>query len=444
MDEHFRRTRYERLHPEKRTEGEHRRPSERDRDRILYTSAFRRLSQVTQVVAADNAHVFHNRLTHSLQVAQVGRRIAEMLRRTPAQSAIAENFGGLNPNVVEAACLAHDLGHPPFGHVAEEELDSLASNFGGFEGNAQSFRIITKLAYRSRAYLGLNLTRATLAAVLKYPWYRNDNPSNPRKWGAYFSESDDFDFATELLSAENQRSIEAEIMDWADDVTYSVHDIEDFYRAGRIPLHLLGSIPSERGAQQKERKHFFDDVFRRRKGQPGVWSKYSRSELEQAFTDVMMDFRINEPYAGSQEHRMRLRSFTGRLIGRYINAIELRNPRTSKSPRVRINDADKKQVAMLKELTWTYVIEAQELASQQYGQKRIIKDLFAIFQNATIRNTRIFPVFYREKLTQCKNDDERTRVVVDMIAGMTERQAVAAYQQLTGITLGTGLNAILT
>src|SRR6185437_9586804 len=204
------------------------------RDRVLYSSSFRRLAEVTQVVSANSGYVFHNRLTHSLQVAQVGRRLAEKLNKKFPDSKCV-----VDPDVVETACMAHDLGHPPFGHAAEKTLNSLTENIGGFEGNAQSFRIVTQLASRSRKYPGLDLTRATLAAILKYPWLRGGNPDNPKKWGAYESERSDFDFAAELLPAPNHRTIEAEIMDWADDITYSVHDLEDFFRAGRMPLHLL-------------------------------------------------------------------------------------------------------------------------------------------------------------------------------------------------------------
>ena len=151
--------------------GDRRKSFQIDRDRILYSSAFRRLAQVTQVVTAQEGHVFHNRLTHSLKVAQVARRLTESL--VTQQPEIAEKLGGIEPDVVEAAALAHDLGHPPFGHIAEEELDECAVRHDlkdGFEGNAQSFRILTKLAIHRIDYCGLNLTRATLNGVLKYPW----------------------------------------------------------------------------------------------------------------------------------------------------------------------------------------------------------------------------------------------------------------------------------
>src|SRR5215469_4649135 len=121
--------------------------------------------------------------------------------------------------VVEAACLAHDLGHPPFGHVAEEKLDELAGEeVGGFEGNAQSFRIVTRLSQHSTTHRGLDLTRATLAAILKYPWMRGENKEKLDKWGAYSSEKKDFDFAIALCPAPQTKTIEASLMDWADDI----------------------------------------------------------------------------------------------------------------------------------------------------------------------------------------------------------------------------------
>ncbi len=151
---------------------------QRDRDRVLYSSALRRLAEVTQVVSPESGYVFHNRLTHTLQVAQVGRRLAErLLRLYPKEIQLCS---GIDPDVVEAACLAHDLGHPAFGHLAEKILNKEAEDAGGFEGNAQSFRIVTELAFRSKSYGGLDLTRATLNAILKYPWPKGGNEQVPK------------------------------------------------------------------------------------------------------------------------------------------------------------------------------------------------------------------------------------------------------------------------
>ena len=147
------------------TPGDDRTPGQRDRDRILYSSSFRRLAEVTQVVAADSGYVFHNRLTHSLQVSQVGRRLAEKLKLRYPDLPVDV----IDPDVVEAACLAHDLGHPPFGHIAEFRLNELAKDFGGFEGNAQSFRIVTRLASRTLNYSGLRPDKRDARRDLEVP-----------------------------------------------------------------------------------------------------------------------------------------------------------------------------------------------------------------------------------------------------------------------------------
>jgi dGTPase len=217
---------------------------------VQYSSAFARLAEVTQVVSADRGYVFHNRLTHSLKVAQLARRISEKLRSEQPLEAAA--LGGPDPDVAEAAALAHDLGHPPFGHIAEVELDELARSAGladGFEGNAQSFRIVSKLAVsdaisadtdKTPVIRGLNLTRATLNAILKYPWLHGDNPAKKHKWGAYETERKLFQWVRDGHMFDRfSKSVEAAIMDWSDDITYAVHDLVDFYCAGQIPLDRL-------------------------------------------------------------------------------------------------------------------------------------------------------------------------------------------------------------
>ena len=267
----------------------------------------------------------------------MGRSLAEKISQR--QSHLAEQLGGIDPDVVEAACLAHDLGHPPFGHTAEEELNRLAGKaVGGFEGNAQSFRIVTKLAFKSETYGGVDLTRATLAGILKYPWLRDQNKQKPKKWGAYKSEAKDFKFARELAPRERfRRTPEAELMDWADDVTYSVHDMEDFYRAGRIPMHLLARL-----SNNLERNHFFDDVYRRHSGDKEF---FKRADLEEAFADLLaMYWQLDEPYSGTKEQRLKLRHFTAQLIHRYINGVEL----STASKSVEINQEYAKEVAILK------------------------------------------------------------------------------------------------
>jgi dGTPase len=186
--------------------------------------------------------------------------------------------GGVDPEIVEAACLAHDLGHPPFGHIAEDKLSELAKGNNvddGFEGNAQSFRIVTKLSVRKESPTGLDLTRASLNAILKYPWH-HDADEHPKKFGAYRTEKDDFAWARELLGADNRKSAEAELMDFADDIAYSVHDMADFYQAGRIPLDRLLS-------DDKERSRFLDGSFKRLE----IKDAAQRKALEDAFNPLM-------------------------------------------------------------------------------------------------------------------------------------------------------------
>src|ERR687894_421729 len=217
----------------------------------------------------------HNRLTHSLKVAQVARVIAERL--TAAEADVLEKLGGCDPDVVEAAALAHDLGHPPFGHLGERVLDHLARHrlglADGFEGNAQSYRIVTSTEIRGDATIGLNLTAATRAAILKYPWTRRSHPSPPPrfmdpaprgaaappddpdggslKFGAYSTEVDDMLQARAPFTgriADWQQTVEASVMDTADDIAYAIHDLEDVHRVGVLQP---GAVAAELTAWQR-------------------------------------------------------------------------------------------------------------------------------------------------------------------------------------------------
>jgi dGTPase len=357
--------RYERFYALDIRQGDAREEGQRDRDRILYTSALRRLAGITQVVSPAEGHVFHNRLTHSLEVAQIGRRLAESLIRKH-DKALVNAMGGVDPDVVEAAALAHDLGHPPFGHVAEEELNKLLDcpetngnpkPSDGFEGNAQSFRIVTKLAVRYPRYRGgqhirgLNLTRATLNAVLKYPRLRPtgdrvDNKQDGKrwqKWGVYDSEQDYLRWAREALASEDHnRSAEAELMDWADDVAYAVHDLEDFYRAGLIPLDRL--VKDKEG----ERRQFLQDwAFPRlEKTRTKPMTTEYRDRLEERFNNLFDVLPIGEPYEGTHSQRFRLRHSTSGFINDYVNAVKLTWTATQDGKRVEVNEELRDEVEM--------------------------------------------------------------------------------------------------
>ena len=289
---------------------------QRDRDRILYSSAFRRLAGITQIVRAGEADVFHTRQQHTMKVAQVGRRLAEMLISQHLQLA---READLDPEVVEAAALAHDLGHPPFGHIGEHTLHQLVCDHNdqnGFEGNAQTFRIVTKIAVRFDNAPGLDLCRATLAACLKYPWLRDEaDPARTKKWGAYDIDKDDFDFARAMHTDHSEKTVEAQLMDWADDITYSVHDLEDFHRCGAIPwMRIL------RGDRA--------DVLVRRAmtawfGGPADAEGHLRRALERLqklFELPLFSAILNESYEGTRHQRHQLRVLTSHLIDRYVRA----------------------------------------------------------------------------------------------------------------------------
>ncbi len=391
---------------------------------------------MTQVVGADEGYIVHNRLTHSLKVAQVGRRICEKLLQE--QEHIVDSIGGLDPDVVESACLAHDLGHPPFGHIAEEVLCQVVEKANvpdGFEGNAQSFRILVKLAVRSTRHDGLNLTRATLDAVLKYPWFRETQGKRHRKYGAYRTEEKEFNWVREgRLQA--QKSAEAEIMDWADDIAYSIHDVEDFYRAGLIPLDRLSSNDT---AQEK----FLDWVFDVEQIEDGG----TQAELIEIWEDLSALFP-REPFNGSRSQRAMLRVFTSDFIQRYVDGISLREPSGTNQRLVDIDERLQSEVMMLKNLTRHFAISNPALASQQHGQRKIIRDLFDIFLDSLDQDRAILPLSCRDQLEQIKGNDEdahihKVRLVTDLIASMTEQQALRTYQKLIGVGPGSGLDRFL-
>jgi dGTPase len=426
--------------------------AERDRDRVLYSPSFRRLAEVTQVVAPSSGYVFHNRLTHTLEVAQIGRRIAEQVTRAETDRELAEIAGGISPDVVEAAALVHDLGHPPFGHIAEDELQTLLDGNGisnGFEGNAQSFRIVTTLEVQRRQLArGLNLTRATLAASLKYPWLKPDSQGDldseifrkhQEKWGAYDSERELFEWVRRPYNDQPfRRTVEAEIMDWADDVAYSVHDVEDFFRAGLIPLDRIFTNYG------KERDRFLDGARDR------LLAKEVSSEKIDAMAEALgalivgvqrLDLGIDEPYRDTHAQRALLNELKSLLISRYVSEVRVREHWEQENGNLRVLEKYKDEVAILKELVWFYIINEPKLSAKQHGQRRIVSGLFDIFSDCALnKKTTSFPPIYRDRLLaqdqEGEGDDEkRLRVVTDFIASMTEHQAEELYMTLTGVSV---------
>lgn len=274
----------------------------------------------------------------------------------------------------------------------------------------------------------------------KYPWPRNSPSNHNGKWGTYSSEEHFLEWAKAPRPPEYEsKSVEAELMDWADDVAYAVHDVEDFYRAGLIPLErLIGD--------GKERDDFLSRTFKRL-GAKRTLPSIKKQRLEEALSEILLYVRVREPYQGSRSQRAELRNSTSFFIGRYINSVELVE---SNSEPIQIADDYEAEVTMLKQLTWNYVIENPALETQQHGQKRVIRELFEVFMDASSPNSSsktnwtMFPVEYREELEKTEGLDnaekERTRIVADLIASMTEQQALKMYQRLTGVSLGSVLD----
>lgn len=424
--------RVERRH---RDPGEDQRtPFEKDRDRLLYSSAFQRLAGITQIVRAGEADIFHTRQQHTIKVAQVGRRLGQLLQKKQPELAAAH---GLDPEVVEAACLAHDLGHPPIGHIGEKTLDRLVREKGdtdGFEGNAQSFRVVTKLAVRFPDSPGIDLTRATLAAMLKYPWLRANTGPKSKKWSAYRSERADFEFAREFHSGD-LKTLEAELMDWADDVAYSVHDLEDFHRCNVIPWRKIFASPDaviagamkSRGTTAKEQKQRLNDALER-----------LRKHLFGNFGAL-----LQEAYEGRADQREQLRRMTSQLIGRYIHSIDMAPLASGKRP-VTFDEDALDEVTVLKQITRDYVIGNPSLMAQQEGQKRIIRQLYtAIFDG--IDDKTDYPPFLPVRLRYLKeiSDNQSARFVADCVATLSEKEAIGLHGRLFGSATGSVLDPIV-
>lgn len=432
--------RYERKLAGGRAEDQ-RHEAQRDRDRIIHSSALRRLGGVTQVVDPAEGYVFHNRLTHTLKVAQIARRLAEYVCQEQAEE--AETWGGIDPEIVETAALAHDLGHPPFGHIAEEELDRLVVKEqvpDGFEGNPQSFRIINKLSVRRDDEMGLNLTRASLNAVLKYPFFRETSGYRHRKRGAYRTEEAEFVWVRKH-NPDDRRSAEAELMDWADDIAYAVHDMEDFYRAGLIPLHRLVLY-------ERERNRVLDNIQADLEQRADREDKdYTKEDLRNAFHALIETLPVEESYAGTRTQRAMLRTCTGNLIRRYVMKTRIQE-NDGDGRAIVIDVGHEMEIFLLKQLTRFFVIHNPKLASQQYGKAQVIRGLFGVLLDASGKDRRrwrdILPNRCKEELENVGDDDDasRVRLVADVVSSLSDREALTLHRRFLGTEPGSALEPL--
>ena len=411
--------------PPKRAHGNSgagRGPFVRDRARVLHSSALRRLAAKTQVVAVGSGDFPRTRLTHSLECAQVGRELGAEL--------------GCDPDLVDAACLAHDLGHPPFGHNGEAALAAVAARCGGFEGNAQSLRLLTRLEAKVPG-AGLNLTRATLDATLKYPWLAPDssdaatalslNGASPAKaagkYGAYADDAVVFDWIREGAPADTP-CLEAQVMDWADDVAYSVHDLEDGLHAGLVTLaHLRDPVERESVAKLTLTTYCPPEFT-------------SAAELAEVFARLLELDCWPRDFDGSRTSSAAVKNLTSELIGRLCGAAQ-QATRPPGSPALRRYDASltvprlqRLECALLKGVTAYYVMSRSGVAAAQAREREVIGELAeAVLAGAPAT---LDPVF-RPEFESAADDNARLRVVVDQISSLTDTSAMAWRQRLRAV-----------
>ncbi|MER7892377.1 deoxyguanosinetriphosphate triphosphohydrolase [Micromonospora sp. NPDC094482] len=389
--------------------GYGRSPYERDRARVLHSAAFRRLAAKTQVHTAGTDDFLRTRLTHSLEVAQIAREMGARL--------------GCDPDVVDVAGLAHDLGHPPFGHNGEAALDLLASPCGGFEGNAQTLRVLTRLEAKVVAPdgspAGLNLTRASLDAIGKYPWPRR---RGERKFGVYADDGAVFGWIRAGAPPGDRRCLEAQVMDWADDVAYSVHDVEDGIHGGYVALRPLLDDADERAA-------LCADVA-------ATYSGESPDDLGEVLVDLLADPVLTPlaGYDGSHRAQAALKATTSVLTGRFVSAaVAATQERFGPGPHRRyaadlvVPRPVRARCALLKGIALRYVMRRPGSRGRYERQRQILAELVAALVERAPDG--LDPVF-APLWAAAPDEPARLRVVIDQIASLTDPAAVAWHTRL--------------
>jgi dGTPase len=382
--------------------GHGRTPYQRDRARVLHSAGFRRLAAKTQVHTAGSDDFLRTRLTHSLEVAQISREMGTRL--------------GCDPDVVDVAGLAHDLGHPPFGHNGEHALDKVAQECGGFEGNAQTLRVLTRLEAKVPG-AGLNLTRASLDACCKYPWPRK---ADSRKFGVYADDRPVFDWVRPA-GLHERRCLEAQVMDWADDVAYSVHDVEDGVHGGYLSLRPLLADGDERAA-------LCADVAATYSDEPvGVLA----AALEELLADPVV-LPVAD-YDGTYASQVALKRMTSVLTGRFVSSAVAATQRRYGLEPVRRYDADlvvpqtvRDQCALLKGMALRYVMRFRAAEGWYEQQRTILVELVEALRRTPAKLDPIFRPLY----DAADSDAAALRVVIDQVASLTDPAAVAWHRTL--------------
>ena len=386
----------------------------RDRARVLHSAALRRLAAKTQVLSpASPADFARNRLTHSLEVAQVGRELATALR--------------LAPDVVDAACLSHDLGHPPFGHNGERALNDWAADIGGFEGNAQTLRILTRLEPKvfdadGRSF-GLNLTRASLDATCKYPWTADHplpDPGGRLKFGVYPDDEDLFHWMRGGAPG-RVRCIEAEVMDLSDDIAYSVHDFEDAI--------VNGYLDPSRLSDANEHEALLTAI------QSWVGFDFARDELDDALFRLMRMPEWIDAFDGTRPAFARLKNLTSDLIGRFARAATTATREsyagtalTRYRAHVVVPRVVEAEMAVLKGIIGAAVVSIEGRKSLYKEQRRVLSRL----ATALWEHPDALDAIHAEDFASANTDAARRRVVVDQVASLTDQHAIAWHGRLVG------------
>lgn len=379
----------------------------RDRARVLHSAALRRLAAKTQVMVAGESDFPRTRLTHTLEVAQIARELGDAL--------------GCDPDVVEVAGLAHDIGHPPFGHNGEDELNRLADRIGGFEGNAQSLRILSRLEAKvvdpaTGHSVGLNLSRASLDASLKYPWSRQPGI---RKFGVYDDDLPVFTWTREG-APEGRTCLEEQVMDWSDDVAYSVHDMEDAVHAGWASLGAFASASERRQLVSIAHERFPDS------GDP--------AELAEALDRlVALDYWPTR-FDGSMTDLVALKRFTSYLIGRFCSAAQVATqveygpgPHTRYGAELVVPEEVRAEVAVMKAVAVHYVMHRPGADEEYARQREIIAELFAAL---VLDGGRALEPWLRPAYDEAGTDAQRLRVIVDQVASLTDVSIMAWHARL--------------
>jgi dGTPase len=383
-----------------------RRAFARDKARVLHSAGLRRLSAKTQVMSAGADDFPRTRLTHTLEVAQIGRELGDAL--------------GCDPDLVETACLVHDLGHPPFGHNGEEALQKASLDIGGFEGNAQTFRLLTRLeskTIRDGRSLGLNLTRATLDAATKYPWaFDGKNP----KFGYYEEDKDIFDWVR--LEVKDQAKVfEAQVMDIADDIAYSVHDIEDAIYGQHFSPLALDSEPEFKEVVKLAATEYATEI--------------DEDNLNRALNSLIKQSWWVKSFTATQVDMAALKNMTSHLIGKFTEEIEQATKAGNKAENFTRYNANlivpletKAQIAVLKAVVNLFVMQRKGAAENYAKEQDLILNIVEGLQN----NPQKLDPQFKHQFDNAESSKEAKRAVIDQVASLTDSSARRLAQEFVG------------